>query len=118
MEEYLDLFNEIGKIIYIYLGKEISQDPEEEDKKVVVYNPIPIKAIVTDLTSAQMTWKTPGLGEFQGKELLLENKWRNTIEQSYKIVIDGDEYVSWKDNSSKTQIRDDGSYIRLYIYKR
>jgi hypothetical protein len=118
MEEFVDIFNEIGKIIYIYLGQEISQDPEEEDKKVITYNPIPVKAIVNDLTSAQMSWKTPGLSEIQGKEIILENKWRNTIEQSYKIVIDTDEYVSWKDNSGKTQIRDDGSYIRLYIYKR
>ena len=64
-----------------------------------------------------MAWKTPGVMEVQGKEIIVDKKYRNTIEQAYKIKIEDDEYVGWKDNSGKTQIREEGSYIRLYVYR-
>lgn len=117
-DELKELIRQEGKIIYIYLSKEISVDPEEDDKLQVCYNPVSIKGLVSDLTSAQMSWKTPGLSETQGKEIICDKKYRNSIEQSFKLRIDGDEYVSWKDNSGKTQIREEGAYIRLYVYRK
>lgn len=113
-----DLINQEGINILVYLSKSISQDPEEDDKKDVTYNPIPIKALVTDLTSASVQWKMPGTGETQGKEILCDSKYRNTIEQAYKIVIGGDTYVGYKDNFGKAQIRTAGNYIRVYLYRK
>ena len=118
MEELKELIREQGKIIYLFLSKEVSQDPEEDDKIQICYNPIPIKGLVNDLTSASVQWKMPGTGVVQGKEVVCDKKYRNSIEQAYKLKIDGNEYVGWKDNSGKTQIREEGSYIRLYIYRR
>lgn len=117
-EEYKDLIKEIGVTIWIWLGRQVSQDPEEQDKLDIVFNPIPIRALVSDLTSAQMTWKTSGTQEMQGKEIIVNKKYRNTIEQAYKIKIDDDYYVGWKDNQGRTQIREESDYIRLYVYRK
>lgn len=118
MDELKELIRQEGKIIYIYLSKSVSQDPEEDDKLEICYNPITIRGLLNDLTSASVNWKMPGTGVVQGKEIVCDKKYRNTIEMAYKLKIDGNEYIGWKDNSGKTQIREEGSYIRLYIYRK
>jgi hypothetical protein len=117
-DELKELLRINGEIIWVYLSKSIKQDPEEEDKKDIAYNPIPIRALVTDLTSASVQWKMPGISETQGKELVLNKKYKNTIEQAYKMTIDSDTYVGWKDSQGRTQIREESGYIRLYIYRK
>jgi len=118
MYELDELIKSNGKIIWLYLSKEISEDPEEESKTITVFNPITIRGLLNDLTSASVQWKMPGTGVVQGKEIVCDKKYRNTIEMAYKLKIDGNEYVGWKDNSGKTQIREEGSYIRLYIFRK
>lgn len=113
-----DLFSEIGQTVLIFIGKEIIADVEENDKTVITYNPIPIQAIVTDLTSEQMKWKGFGIETSAGKELFMDVKYKTLIQQSQKILIDNIEYLGWRDNLGQTQIRQDGNYIRLYVYRK
>jgi hypothetical protein len=117
-DELKELIRNEGKILWVYLSKSIKNDPEEEDKTETVFNPIPIRGLISDLTSSQMQWKTSGTQETQGKEIIINKKYRNTIEQAYKIKIGDDYYVGWKDNQGRTQIREEGDYIRLYVYRK
>jgi len=118
MNELDELIQQEGQWIKVVLGKEIIIDPEEQTKKPILNNPIPIKAIVTDLTSAQLRWKMYGIETQQGKELIIDSRHRNLIEMSQKIIIDDVDYVGWRDDLGKMQIRQDGGYLKVYVYRR
>jgi len=118
MNELDELINQEGVWIKIVLGKEIIIDPETQEKKPILINSIPIKAIVTDLTSTQLRWKMYGIETQQGKELFMDIKYRGIIDMSQKIVIDNVDYVGWRDDLGKMQIRQEGSYLKIYVYRR
>lgn len=105
-----------GEWIQIYTGQEVIQDAYENNTTVVYNNPLPIIAIVTDLTAAQATWKMPGIQVSKVKEVFCYSKYRSLIEQSQKICIEGDMYEGWRENGHM-QIREmAGNVIRLYVY--
>jgi len=112
-----DLFNEQAKNIRIYSAVETANDPFEGTKTISYLNPIPIKAIVTDLTPTQISWKTAGIIVDKAKEIIIKKKYETLLTSSYKITIDGDDsdYEGWKQNG-KLVYRTEGSYIRAYIY--
>lgn len=112
-----NLFKEKSQYIRIYLGKETIQDPYEKNVSVTMQNPIPIKAIVTDLTSAKAQWAMPGIITDKAKEIIIRKKDRPMLEMSQKIQVVGDTdyYEGWKTNG-KMQIREEGNYCRVYIY--
>lgn len=105
-----------GEYIEIYTGQETIEDPYEHNVKVVYNNPLPIIAIVTDLTAAQADWKMPGILVKKVKEVFIEKKHRSLIEMSEKIGIEGEMYEGWR-VSGKMQIREmAGNVLRLYVY--
>ena len=112
-----NLFNEKCQKIKMFLGKETEVDPYEKNVELTMQNPIPIKAIVTDLISSQIGWKMPGIITDRAKEIIIRKKDRPMLEMSRKIQIVGDTdyYEGWKTNS-KMQIREEGDYCRCYIY--
>lgn len=105
-----------GSWIEVYTGQETVEDPYEKNVVVTYNNPLPIIAIVTDLTSAQAQWKMPGIETAKVKEVFIHRKHRGLIEQSQKIGIEGDMYEGWRVNG-KFQIRElAGNVLRLYVY--
>jgi hypothetical protein len=118
MDELRELIRQEGKKIYIYISKSVKQDPEEEDTKDICFNPCVITGLFNELTSSQMTWKTTGTAPTQGGEIVVDKKYRTMLECAFKIVIDSVTYVGWKDNQGKTQIRQEGNYIRHYVYRK
>jgi len=114
-----NLFKEKSQYIKIYLGTETEIDPFEKNISVSLLNPTPIRAIVTDLTSAKVQWAMPGIVTDKAKEIIIRKKNRPMLEMSRKIQIlgDNDYYEGWKTNG-KMQIREEGEYIRCYIYIR
>lgn len=111
------LFREHSQKIYIYMATETVLDPYEKNISVNMLNPLPIKAIVTDLTSAKIQWAMPGIITEKGKEIIIEKKHRTLLEKSQKIQIVGDSdlYEGWK-VYGKMQIREEQNYLRCYIY--
>lgn len=109
------IFNEQSRKIGIILATETEQDPFEKNVSWSELNPLPIKAIVTDLTFAKVSWAMPGIVTDKAKELIIERKHQNLLELSYKILIDGDYYEGWKING-KMQYRREGNYLRIYCY--
>ena len=113
-----ELFNcEHSKIIKIYVGNETTIDPFEKNVEVTMLNPIPIRGIVTDLTTTTAQWKMPGIVADKAKEIIIPKRYRNLLEMSQKIQVqdDDDYYEGWRQNS-KMQIREEGEYLRIYIY--
>lgn len=110
-----ELFREKSQKIRIYLATETIDDPYEKNVKLKELNPLPIRAIVTDLTASSAQWKMIGIVADKAKEIIVEKKYRSLIEKSYKIEVDGDFYNGWKMNG-RMQIREEGNYCRIYIY--
>lgn len=116
MDEFKDLIQREGKIIRIYIGKETQSDPFEKNVSISMENPIPIKGLVTDLVSSQIQWKIPGIRTEEAKELIIPKRHRGLIEMSHKIQINNYDYIGWRDNNGKMQIREEGNYIRCVVY--
>ena len=110
-----NVFRDFSQTIKIYLATETVVDPYEKNTSLSELNSIPIKAIVTDLISSQSQWKMPGIVTEKAKALIINKRHKSLIEKSQKIEIDGEYFEGWKVNG-RMQIRDDGDYVRVYIY--
>ena len=110
-----ELFKEKAQKIRIYLGTEVETDPYEHTTETTMLNPLPIKAIVTDLTASQSQWKMPGIVADKAKEIIIEKKYESLLLKSQKIKIDNDYFVGWK-MSGRLQYRIEGNYLRAYVY--
>jgi len=111
------LFREESQFIRIYYSVEQETDPFEHTVELTDLPSLPIKAIVTDLIASQAIWKMPGIKLSKAKEIIIEKKYRSLIEISEKIKVDDDYYEGWKENG-KLQIRQEGDYLRIYIYSK
>lgn len=109
------LFKEQSEWIRIYIGKETVEDKFEKNISVVLLNPYPVRAIVTDIIFSQIQWKMPGLTTEKAKEIIINKKKENLLKASQKIKIQGEYYYGWKVNG-KLQYRIEGNYIRAYVY--
>lgn len=111
------VFKEFRRPIRLYMAVETVQDPYEKNVVHMELNPLPIQAIVTDLVSSQIQWKMPGIVTERAKEVIAKKKYKNMVEQTYKIEIDGEMYEGWKQNG-KLQVRVEQDYIRFNVYIR
>lgn len=111
------IFREHSKKIWVYIGKETETDPIEHTVEVTLQNPIPIKAIVTDLTPTKTQYAMPGIVTDKSKEIIIKKKYKALLEMSQKISIDGDYYEGWRKNGT-LQYRIEGNYLRAYIYTK
>lgn len=116
-----DFFREQSECIRIYIGIETIEDPYEKNRSVTLLNPVPIRAIVSDLLFSQINWKLPGIVTEKAKEITVEKKHRNLIEKSQKIEVKENNvciaFEGWRVNG-RMQIREEGDFIRLYIYSK
>jgi len=112
------LFDELSVPIKIYVGVEEIQDPYEKNIKETLLTPIPIKAIVTELSPAKAQWVMIGITSEKTKQIICKKIHRPLIEQSRKITVKGDssEYYGYKVNGRLSITEEGGDYIRCYIY--
>ena len=109
------LFFEMSQKIRVYLATTSETDPYEHTVDITLLNPLPIKAIVTDLIDSKVRWSMPGIVTEKAKALIIQSKHRSLIEKSYRIQIGNDYYEGYKVNG-RMQISDQGDYVRVYCY--
>lgn len=109
------LFKEKSQKIRIVLATEQILDPFEKNVAFSELPSLPINAIVTDLTMTQANYKMPGIVTDKTKEIIIEKKYESLLLKSYRIKVDNDYYVGWKQNG-RLQYRIEGDYLRAYIY--
>ena len=110
-----ELFKCNSEYIKIFVGTTSETDPYEHTIEETLMNPIPIKAIVTDLTSTQMNWKTAGIITSKAKEIIIKKKHEDMLKMSRKIEINNEDYYGWKTNG-QLNYRVEGNYLRCYVY--
>ena len=117
MENYClnDFFREHAKTIRIYLATETLVDPFEKNVSLTELNPIPIRAIISDVSPASAIYKMPGISTEKTKEIIIKKKYESLLKQSQKIEFDGDFYEGWR-ISGRLSYRIEGNYLRAYIY--
>ena len=112
-----DLFKENSQSILIYMSTETQIDPFSKEVESTTLNALPIDALISDLSGESMQWKTGGIITSNSKEIVCEKKHKELIKMSYKITVDGEEFVGYKKDGAM-QIRNiDENYIRLYIHR-
>lgn len=116
MNELQQLIREQGTNIQIFIGKETTDDPNYDTKSVAYLNPFPIRALVSDISSASATWRMMGTKTNKVKEVTCNKRHRDLIEKSRKIKISGDFYYGYRPaNGSKIQIKEAGDYIIMLV---
>ena len=98
------------------------QDPFEKTVTVTELPPLPVKALVNDLTAASAQWKMPGIEITGAKVVCVNRKYRTLIENSQRIAIRNNfktmEYFEGWKIDGKMQIKEEGNYLVFYIYSR
>jgi len=110
-----ELFKQHAKSIKIYLATERETDPFEHSIELTQLSPIPIKAIVSDISPTSAIWKMPGISAEKTKEIIINKKHENLLKQSQLIEIDKELYEGWRING-RLSYRIEGDYLRAYIY--
>lgn len=108
-------FNEHSIKIGIILSKEVVVDPYVKNKEHTKLNPLPIRAIVSDLTFANIQYKLPGVTTDKAKMLIIKKKRESLLLQSYQIQIGKEFYLGWKRNG-KLQYKTEGDFLKVYVY--
>lgn len=110
-----DVFRENARTILMYQGIETETDPYEHAVETVLLNPLPIKAIIADLTFSKVQYSMPGIEVSKAKEIIIKKKYETLLKQTYKIKIDDEFYNGWQINGF-LQYRTEGNYIKAYVY--
>ena len=112
-----ELFNEQSQRILIYLAVPSIDDPYEKNETLSELPSLPIDAIVSDLGFGKVKWQMDGISTDDAKELIIELKNKTLLEQCYKIEIDSILYEGYK-VLGRMQIKTEGEYCRIYIYRK
>ncbi len=117
MENYClnEFFGEHAKTIRIYLATETITDPYEKNVSLTQLNPIPIRAIISDVSPASAVYKMPGISTEKVKEIIIKSKYESLLIQSQKIKIENDYYEGWR-ISGRLSYRIEGDFLRAYCY--
>jgi len=108
--------------IKVYTGGEIVQDPFEKNVEVTLFNPTIVPdVLVEDLIASQISWKLPGVRTEKAKNLQMGKQYRSLIESSQRIDIHENgkliPFEGWRVNG-RMQIREEGQFIRVYVFSR
>ena len=112
-----ELFRENSQKILIFLAIPTIEDPFEKNESLSELPSLPIDAIVNDLSFSKVKWNMDGISTDSAKEIYIEKKNKNLLEQCYKIQIDSIDYEGYK-ILGKMQIKTEGEYCRIYIYRK
>jgi hypothetical protein len=89
-----------GKLITVwaYPAQETVSDPYEKNKTRSFLNPIPIKALVTDISFEALRWKYYGKIPSGSKQIICEKRHFNLLKIADKIKIDDDYFKTYQDD--------------------
>jgi hypothetical protein len=115
------LFRDHSQPIQLFPSISTDNDPYEHNKTAQELNPIPIKAVVTDLAFEKVTWVMPGIVTDNAKQIIIEARNLSILLASQRIRINGEDFEGWKVNG-RLQYKLEGehpySFIRAYVYRK
>lgn len=123
MEKRIDLFNcfrneGLLKTVYLYAATETITDPYEKNESKVYANPLPIQALVRQVSFESLHWKYYGQIPVGSIELITEKKNKTLLRTAEKIIYNGDEFKCWKEEEKGFAILEREDYIIVVLAKK
>ena len=120
MDKRIDVFELLkneGKLstLLVYQAQEVETDPYEHTKNLVYNNPLPIKALVRQVSWESLRWKYPGLIPTKSIEVIAEKKYKTLFTTADKIKYGDDYYKCLKDDSQNFMIMTRSDYIVVIL---
>lgn len=116
-KELSQFFRQTATKIRIHTAIATINDPYERDESLSYLPCKVVRAIVSDLTSTQLQYKSAGIITTSGKEIIIEKKYENLLKLSNKITIDNEDFYGWRKNG-RMEYRKEGDFVRAYIYRK
>ena len=122
-EKRVDIFKILkneGKLetLYVYQSREVEVDPYEHRKALEYTNPLPIKALIRQISFEALRWKFWGQVPMGSIEVIVEKKNKTLLRTADKIKYGEDYYKCWKDDSKGFAILERPDYIILILEKK
>lgn len=117
-----DLFDTEAVWIRIYVGVESIADPFEKNVTAFILNPFSIKALVFDVADEKAQWIMPGIKFSKIKGMYVARRCLSLLENSQMIELKNssglmERFEGFRENG-KMKIREEGGYLRVYIYSK
>lgn len=120
MDKRIDIFSLLkneGRLttLYVYQAREVENDPTEHTTDKVYNNPLPIKALIRQVSWESLRWKYPGLLPSKSIEVIVEKKYETLLKTADKIKYGDDEFKCWKDDSQNFMIMSRNDYVVIIL---
>lgn len=114
--ERIDFKQHNNGFLKVFIAKETVDDYTEKTKSLTYYNPIVIPAIISELTSEQLFWKSGGVRADRSFQVLIDKKFRETLRLSNKININGVDCYGYRNKTTKLKMKEMDTYIELLTW--
>ena len=117
MSEFFKNLRNEGKLktLYAYASTETIVDPYEKNRESLFQNPLPIKALIRQISFEALKWKYLGLIPSKSIEVIAEKKYKTLFTTADKIKYGDDYYKCWKDDSKNFMIIERSDYIVVIL---
>jgi hypothetical protein len=122
-EKKIDIFNLLkneGQLstLYVYSAKETVDDPYEHTKTLIYGNPLPIKALIRQVSFEALHWKYFGLIPVGSIEVIAEKKYLTLFRTADKIKYGDDYFKCFKDDPKGFAILERPDYVVVILAKK
>lgn len=108
----------IIKIVYVYPQQTRIADPYEKNTISTELNPLPIKAVVNDISFSGLRYKYYGNIPAGSKQILCDIEHKNLLLSAAKIKIDNIEYSVYKDADKNFQMLERQNYLVVVVERK
>jgi len=120
MEKRISLFSILKQenrldTIFVYPAIQTEVDPYEKNRENTYMNPIPIKALIRQISQEALRWKYYGQVPSKSIEIIAELKYETLFKTASKIKYDEDYYKCMKDDSQNFMITKRHDYIIVIL---
>jgi hypothetical protein len=122
-EKRIDLFNLFrneGKLetLYVYSAKKTQEDPYEKNTTKIFMNPLPIKALIRQVSYEVLHWKYFGNIPVGSVEIIAEKKYLTLFRTADKIKYKDEYFKTWQEDSKGFAILERPDYIIIILSKK
>lgn len=123
MEKRIDVFNLLkgeGKLetLHVYAAKETQVDPYEKNRDKIYLNPLPIKALIRQVSFEALHWKYYGQIPIGSIECIAEKKYLTLFRTADKIKYKDDYFKCYKDDAQGFAILERSDYVVVILAKK
>jgi len=101
--------------LLVYSATQIQLDPYEKNTEKNFMNPLPIKALVRQISQESLRWKYYSMIPSKSIEVIAELKYETLFKTADKIKYNEEYYKCWKDDSQNFMITKRNDYILVIL---